>query len=131
MDASFAHPRLSREWRTVDAMLHDHCRRTHRAPRGTLCPECDELRSYALKRLQACVFQDEKPTCSNCPVHCYGKEMRERMRVVMRSAGPRMILSHPYLALMHKLDGFRKAPDVREAAAKRAAERRRGHLSGA
>ena len=33
--------------------------------------------------------------------------MRERVRVVMRTAGPRMIWRHPVLAVRHVLDGRR------------------------
>jgi hypothetical protein len=35
--------------------------------------------------------------------------MRERVRTVMRYAGPRMLKRHPYLAVMHILDGRRTA----------------------
>ena len=34
--------------------------------------------------------------------------MRARIREVMRYAGPRMLLSHPLMALRHLLDGLRK-----------------------
>jgi hypothetical protein len=36
--------------------------------------------------------------------------MRERIREVMRYAGPRMILRHPILAIWHLLDGRRQEP---------------------
>jgi hypothetical protein len=36
--------------------------------------------------------------------------MRERIRTVMRYAGPRMALRHPLLALAHLLDSLRKPP---------------------
>ena len=38
--------------------------------------------------------------------------MRERVRVTMRYAGPRMMLHHPILAVAHLLDGRRKAPPL-------------------
>ena len=52
-----------------------------------------------------------KPTCSKCPVHCYKPEMRDRIREVMRYAGPRMYKRHPILTFFHVLDGFGKTPD--------------------
>ena len=141
MEPRFDSPRLAREWATVDAMIHDFCRLRHdpagpdplvpavlrpgRA-RPALCASCAELRGYALRRLRACVFADEKPTCSNCPVHCYGREMRDRMREVMRVSGPRLSVIRPWLALMHGIDGRRRAPDVRACAAKRLAEKKAG-----
>ena len=62
---------------------------------------------YADERLDACPFGQGKPACSDCLIHCYKKEMREQVRTVMRHAGPRMTYRHPYLALMHFVDGRR------------------------
>ncbi len=104
--------RLSRERKTLEAMIRLRCRDVHRPEGGGLCGECRDLLRYAEGRLAKCPFGEEKPTCARCPVHCYRPEMRERIREVMRYAGPRMIREHPWLALMHMLDGFRKAPDL-------------------
>lgn len=108
----FTHPRLKRENRTIEIMIELHCREQHHPPAGELCPECSELRDYARLRLKHCVFQENKPTCANCPVHCYKVSMRERVREMMRYAGPRMMLHHPILAVAHLLDGRRKAPPL-------------------
>ena len=99
-----------RERRTIDAMVRIYCRH-HHGTRGELCQECSDLREYAFLRLERCTFRDGKPTCANCPIHCYGPEMRERVRKVMRYSGPRMLLRHPHLALAHVRDGRRKAPE--------------------
>jgi hypothetical protein len=40
-------------------------------------------------------------------VHCYRAQQRERIRRVMRYSGPRMLLAHPLLALLHLLDARR------------------------
>jgi hypothetical protein len=98
-----------REWRTLDAMIRMHCRAHHGS--AELCAECEALSAYARRRLERCVFGDAKPTCANCVVHCYRGDMRERVREVMRWAGPRMLLRHPVLAIRHLLiDGRRPAP---------------------
>ncbi len=104
--------RRSRERKTLEAMIRIWCRDVHRPEGGGLCGECRDLLGYAEGRLAKCPFGEGKPTCARCPVHCYRPEMRERIREVMRYAGPRMIREHPWLALMHMLDGFRKAPDL-------------------
>lgn len=102
--------RLRREWRTIAAMIRIYCARRH-GGRGELCGECRELHDYAEMRLLRCPFGTDKPTCANCKVHCYRPEMRERVRQVMRFAGPRMVTRHPWLALMHLLvDDRREAP---------------------
>jgi hypothetical protein len=102
--------RTRREWKTIRAMIALHCEDRH-GPAARLCAECDELERYAGARLERCPYGETKPTCVNCPIHCYQQTMRERVRVVMRYAGPRMIRRHPYLALMHVIDGRRKAPE--------------------
>ncbi len=113
-------PRMARERRTLAAMVRLYCRGVHRpapAPGAgykpvptELCHSCGELLDYALARLDRCPFSGaEKPTCANCPVHCYSPEMRARVKEVMRFAGPRMLWRHPGLALLHLLDSRRKA----------------------
>jgi hypothetical protein len=101
--------RMSREQRTVEAMIAIYCQGQHSPPAG-LCPDCQELRSYARQRLQRCPFQEGKTTCGKCPVHCYKPEMREQIRAVMRFAGPRMLYRHPIMTLQHLIDGVREEP---------------------
>ena len=98
-----AERRVAREWKTVQAMIGIYCRKLHGARKG-LCAECESLRLYAERRLAKCPFAEEKPTCVKCPVHCYEADMRERVRQVMRFSGPRMLLRHPVLALLHLRD---------------------------
>ncbi len=100
----FADRRLARERQTIAAMIRCYCR-DHHATRTALCPECQGLLDYARVRLERCQFGADKPTCVNCPVHCYQRARREQVRVVMRYAGPRMLWHHPILSLRHWLDG--------------------------
>ena len=71
-------------------------------------PNAEKFSSYANKRLEKCPFQEGKTTCGKCLIHCYKPAMKEKIRVVMQYAGPRMISRHPILALFHFIDGFRK-----------------------
>jgi len=100
--------RRRREQKTLEAMMRMYCRHHHRSQ--PLCAECSALARYSQRRLERCVFGDEKPTCANCLVHCYKPEMREKVRVMMRWAGPRMLWCHPLLAAMHMVDGRRPSP---------------------
>lgn len=95
--------RIRRELKTVQAMLRLYCRRHHGS--RTLCQDCTTLWDYARARVESCPFCPDKPTCVHCPVHCYKASMRERIRGVMRYAGPRMLWRHPWLALWHLWDG--------------------------
>jgi hypothetical protein len=102
--------RMSREARTLTAMVRLYCRGTHGTGPAGICPDCTGLLTYALDRLSRCPYQEDKPTCAKCPIHCYRPAQREKIRSAMRYAGPRMLLHHPLLALMHLIDGFRKPP---------------------
>lgn len=107
MEHQLSSRRLQREAHTVAAMIRRYCRDRHHTTDG-LCPECAELLAYARRRLARCPVQEGKTTCGKCPVHCYAPGMRARIREVMRYAGPRMVWSHPLMALRHLLDGLRK-----------------------
>jgi hypothetical protein len=103
------HPRISREKKTIEAMVRIYCKNHHES-KGELCPECSELLEYAKMRLDKCPFQEKKPTCGKCLIHCYQPQMREKAKKVMRHSGPRMLLHHPVLAIHHVIDG-RKKPE--------------------
>ncbi len=91
-----------KEQEVVELMIRLYCRGNHRSSgKNPLCPECQELLEYAKARSERCPFMENKTFCSNCKVHCYKPEMREKIRVVMRYSGPRMLLYRPGLALWH------------------------------
>lgn len=102
-------PRLQRELRTLEAMTALYCRQEHGHATG-LCEACADLMRYAAKRLAVCPYGEAKPVCAKCRIHCYGPAPREQVRVIMRTAGPRMLLRHPLLALGHVLDKRHIAP---------------------
>ncbi len=91
-----------REKEVVSLMISLYCRKKH----GTkeLCPQCAALDAYAKSRSDHCPFMESKTFCSNCKVHCYKPEMREKIRQVMAFSGPRMIFYHPVLAVRHLIE---------------------------
>ncbi len=103
--------RLARERRTIEAMIRLYCRHEHGGEQG-LCDECAALRDFAFLRLTKCPYGEQKPACANCPIHCYKPDRREQIRQVMRFAGPRMLLTHPVLAIRHLIDDRREAPPL-------------------
>ncbi len=90
---------IEREKRVVTQMIRLYCR--HKEGNATLCPACQALLEYAHTRLSHCRYGEQKPTCKQCPIHCYSPRMRGQMRTVMRYAGPRMLFHHPWSALLH------------------------------
>ena len=112
MDSRNKH--LVREFRTISKMVGIYCRDHHEGSRHALCSECHDFLDYAERRLDKGPYGDDKPTCSNCPIHCYKPVQRELAREIMRYAGPRMMLRHPLLAICHLIDGRRDARHPRE-----------------
>jgi len=106
--------RIAREYTTIAAMIRVYCRAHHRTEAAP-CEACRQLLDYADRRLDTCPFQEDKPVCNKCTVHCYSKGMRERVRAVMRFSGPRMLYRHPWLALRHLLDTRRPAPELQRS----------------
>lgn len=106
---------LKTEFKTVYHMVRCYCRNHHqKAQKGCtgLCAECHDLLVYAELRLDRCPYGQNKPTCNRCPIHCYKPEQKEQMRLVMRYSGPRMLLSHPILALRHLYHEHRSVPEL-------------------
>jgi hypothetical protein len=96
-----------REKKTVSLMIELYCKKNH-GKNGGLCPECTALNEYARLRSDKCPFMETKTFCSNCKVHCYKPEMREKIREVMRFSGPRMIFHHPIMAIRHLIESRRE-----------------------
>jgi len=91
--------RIEREKATVSAMIRHYCRKNHATK--NICPSCSELQNYAILRLDKCQFGNEKPTCKTCPVHCYSKEKKQKIKEIMSFSGPAMLYHHPVLAFYH------------------------------
>jgi hypothetical protein len=102
--------RISREKKTVKIMIEIYCR-GHHSNESVMCEKCWRLYEYALGRVDKCPFNEQKPVCGKCSVHCYKPERRRDMRSVMRHSGPRMLLSHPVFGIMHIIDRFKYKAD--------------------
>ena len=91
--------RIEREKQTVEMMIRLYCRRKEK--NADLCDECCSLLEYACKRLEHCRYGNQKSACKDCPTHCYAPAHQEKIREVMRYAGPRLMLHHPLTAIRH------------------------------
>lgn len=131
---SMADPKVRSDARLLGDFTGIYCRGQHKDARreplvsdGTtlgvygrrtpvVCVECAEIVRYAEQRRALCP-KDPKPFCSHCDTHCYRPAMRERVREIMRYAGPRsMFTRHAFAGVQHLYQG-RKARNL---------ERRRG-----
>ncbi len=91
------------EKEVVSQMIAIYCKKQHKT-NGMLCKACSELDTYAKQRSDKCPFMETKTFCSNCKVHCYKTEMREKIKAVMRFSGPRMIFYHPVTVVRHLIE---------------------------
>lgn len=101
------------EKQTVSLMIKIYCNKKHHT-KGELCKECEVLSEYAKLRSDKCPFMETKTFCSNCKVHCYKPEMRERIREVMRFSGPRMLLYNPVMAVRHVIESKKEKKRLAE-----------------
>ena len=115
--------RLKREHRTLVCMTAIYCEDRHGQHAGGLCDNCSELMRYSETRLAKCPYGQAKPSCGKCPIHCYKNQQREQVQQVMRYAGPRMPLRHPWRALTHLFAKLRRAAHPMEL--RRARSRKR------
>jgi hypothetical protein len=72
----------------VTKMIEIYCNYKHKE-KG-LCLECDDLLSYAKKRILSCPY-DPKPKCKHCKTHCYAPAYRANIKEVMRFSGMQMV----------------------------------------
>ena len=94
--------RREREKALVFQMIALYCKKNHGGRK--LCSDCAALDAYARQCSDTCPFMENKTFCSNCKVHCYQPEMREKIREVMRFSGPRMMFRHPLTVVRHVVE---------------------------
>ncbi len=95
--------RVEREKRTVGVMIKMYCDANHDKI-SLICNDCKELTEFANERINKCIFHEDKPVCSECQIHCYRMDMRDKIKIVMRFAGPKIIFRHPILGFRHIID---------------------------
>ena len=81
-------------------MVELYCRR-HHSTTQELCEECGRLLDYSLQRIEHCPKGEKKRSCRKCESHCYAPIDKERVKMVMRYVGPRMLIVNPVAAFRH------------------------------
>lgn len=114
-ESTMSGKRINREKQTIQKMVALY----ERAHPNTDPEYYQQLVTYAYKRLDKCRYGEEKPACKQCPIHCYQPIKRAAMKQVMRWAGPRMLIYHPYLAIRHLIDDKKPVPALPAKKSKR------------
>jgi hypothetical protein len=113
---------LEENKKLISKMIKKYCHKKHGG--NTTCDECQELEQYAFLRLEKCPWGEKKPTCSKCPVHCYGKEMKGKIIEVMRYSGPRILFTAPRLSMKYLALKMKKPLTVDDLKKIRAGEKK-------
>lgn len=101
-----ASEKIAREKKIANLMIKLYCENNHQGV--GLCLDCSDLSDYVEKKIDNCPFIEVKTFCSNCQVHCYNKPMREKIKIVMKYSGPRMIIYHPIIAIDHSYQSIKR-----------------------
>ncbi|MCD8340099.1 MAG: nitrous oxide-stimulated promoter family protein [Burkholderiales bacterium] len=103
---------IANEVKTIRIMSEIYCHDHHlRQGSQNLCDECQDFVDYATKRLACCPYGASKPVCNKCKIHCFQKDYKTLAKKIMAYSGPRLLWTHPILAMRHVVAMFRKAPD--------------------
>lgn len=98
----------------VAKMVEIYCHSNKHTKKG-LCQECSSLLEYAKGQVKKCPHMEEKTFCSTCKTHCYRPEMRDKIKQIMRYAGPKMLLHHPILTVKHGINTLKEKRENKKA----------------
>lgn len=112
------------EKKIVSSMIAVYCRKKHAERSKTsviseggkkiqLCEDCADLLDYAMKRAERCPMMESKTFCSQCRVHCYSPNMQGKIKNVMRTAGPYMLLKNPVAVVRHLIESRKQHKESR------------------
>lgn len=101
------------EKQMVSRMIALYCKKNHKTKTG-LCHECRQLQEYAKARSEKCPFMESKTFCSNCKVHCYRSDMREKIREVMKFSGKYMLFISPMKTISHLIYTVKEKLEMRK-----------------
>jgi hypothetical protein len=88
-------------------MIGIYCRGNRHSAPG-ICTDCSAILRYAYERIEMCPYNHAtKPACGLCRSNCFTADMHRQFARIMRYAGPRMMLYHPLLTLVHLRDVIR------------------------
>ena len=103
------HNRVHREAVAIGYMIVIFCTGRHQ-PVDKLCEECRQVLDHVKQAVELCLYKEDKPVCGKCATNCYNPAIKQKLQLIMRYAGPRMMVHHPVLALRHCLDALRAPP---------------------
>lgn len=83
-----------------------YCNANHGTTDNKLCPKCTALLTTVMLKIQRCPYSIAKPICDACETPCFGENATNEFRAIMKAGQKKMLLSHPLMAVKHKLAGL-------------------------
>lgn len=83
-----------------------YCNANHGTTDNKLCPKCTALLTTVMLKIQRCPYGIAKPICDGCETPCFGEVPTNEFRNIMKAGQKKMLLSHPLMAVKHKLAGL-------------------------
>ncbi len=80
-----------------------YCNANHGTTDNKLCPKCTALLTTVMLKIQRCPYGISKPICDACETPCFGENPTKEFRAIMKSGQKKMLLSHPLMAVKHKI----------------------------
>lgn len=104
---------LNTEFKTITTMIDLYCLKHHQTDTAKFhrCPDCEQFRNYVKQRLDRCPYGENKPSCKQCPIHCYKPQQKIKSQTIMRYSGPKMLVKHPIMAIRHLLHDRKSIPE--------------------
>lgn len=112
---------ISGDLKVLGKFVETFCRKNHRdaerAPfrmggvdlsatglgKRKVCADCRKVLSHAVVKRARCPLEP-KPSCRVCPVHCYSRTYRQKIREIMKFSGRHLILRGRLHLLLHFLE---------------------------
>lgn len=94
---------VPKEKETIRKTFGTYCNANHGTSDNKLCPKCTALLTTAMLKIQRCPYGITKPVCDACETPCFGEVQTKEFRQIMKSGQKKMLLSHPLMAVRHKL----------------------------
>ena len=131
---------MPKEKENIKKTFGVYCHSHHDTKGDKLCPKCTALLATVMTKMNRCPYGITKPICDRCDrtAICFGAKQAQEFLGIMSGSQKRMFLSHPMMAIKHKLASIgvdyakyqqaKKIDDkvkAKEAAAKKRAKERK------
>ena len=97
---------IPKEKENIRKTFSAYCNANHSTKDGKLCAKCTATLTSALLKINRCPYGIGKPICDRCETPCFGEKTTNEFLEIMKSGQKKMMLSHPIMAVKHKLAGL-------------------------